>query len=90
MRIRRSHRLGIAEARNRAEKIAGYLEHQYALRWSWQGDHLHVQGNGVTGQLMVEEEAIELNVRLGFALKLMEGPIRSAIEQAIDKELSTA
>ena len=90
MRIRRSHHLGRAEARQRAEKIAAYLENQYALRWSWQGDHLHVQGNGVTGQLMVEEDALELNVRLGFALKMMEGPIRSAIEQAIDKELAKA
>jgi putative polyhydroxyalkanoate system protein len=90
MRIRRSHHLGLAEAKLRAEKIAAYLEKQYAMRWSWHGDHMHVQGNGVNGQLMVEEEALELNVRLGFALKLMEGPIRSAIEQAIDKELAGA
>jgi len=27
-------------------------------------------------------------VRLGFALKLMEGPIRSAIEKMMDEELA--
>jgi putative polyhydroxyalkanoate system protein len=47
-----------------------------------------VSGNGVNGQLLVAEDSIELNVRLGFALKLMEGPIRSAIEAMIDEELA--
>ena len=41
----------------------------------------HVSGNGVTGQLTVDEHTIELDVRLGLALKLMEGPIRAAIER---------
>lgn len=90
MRIRRSHSLGMAEARDRAERIAAHLERQYALRSSWQGDSLHVQGSGVTGQLLVTGDAIDLEVRLGFALKLMEAPIRSAIEAAIDEELNNA
>ncbi|NNF40123.1 MAG: poly(3-hydroxybutyrate) depolymerase, partial [Woeseiaceae bacterium] len=43
--------------------------------------------SGVNGHLAVAEESIELEIRLGFALKLMEGPIRSAIESAIDDHL---
>lgn len=88
MKIRRSHKLGIAEARNRADRIAADLQQQFSLRSNWQGDALHVQGNGVSGQLLVDEESIELDVKLGFALKLMEGPIRSAIEATIDEELA--
>lgn len=88
MRIRRSHNLGLEEARNRADLIAADLQRQFSLRSNWQGDALHVRGNGVTGQLMVDEQNIELDVRLGFALKLMEGPIRSAIEKMIDEELA--
>jgi putative polyhydroxyalkanoate system protein len=88
MRIRRSHNLGLEEARNRADLIAADLQEQFSLRSNWQGDALHVRGNGVTGQLMVDEQNIELDVRLGFALKLMEGPIRSAIERMIDEELA--
>ena len=88
MRIRRSHNLGLEEARSRADRIAEDLQEQFSLRSSWNGDALQVQGNGVSGQLTVDEQNIELEVRLGFALKLMEGPIRSAIERMIDEELA--
>ena len=88
MRIRRSHNRGAEEARNRADRIAEDLQEQFSLRSEWNGDALQVQGNGVSGQLTVDEQNIELEVRLGFALKLMEGPIRSAIEKMIDEELA--
>ncbi len=88
MRIRRRHNLGLEEARNRADRIAADLQRQFSLRSNWNGDALHVQGTGVKGQLHVDEENIELVVRLGLALKLMEGPIRSAIETMIDEELA--
>lgn len=88
MRIHRSHNLGLEEARNRASRIADDLKAQYSVRSTWQGDALHVQGNGISGQLLVDEHNIELHVKLGFALKLMEGPIRSVIERTIDEELA--
>jgi len=88
MRIRRNHTLGIEEARVRADRVAADLKKQFSLRSAWQGDALHVKGNGVSGQLDVDEEHFEINVKLGFALKLMEGPIRSAIEKIIDEELA--
>ena len=47
-----------------------------------------VSGNGVNGHLAIAEESIELEVRLGFALKLMEGPIRAAIEATMDEHLT--
>ena len=88
MIIRRSHQLGIEEARSRADRIAGNLVQQYSLTSAWQGDYLVVKGNGVNGHLIVAEESIELQVKLGLALKLMEGPIRSAIENTIDEHLA--
>jgi len=88
MNIRRSHQLGVEEARSRATEIAEHLDRQFSLTSRWQGDRLLVSGNGVNGHLIVAEESIELEVRLGFALKLMEGPIRSAIESTIDEHLT--
>jgi putative polyhydroxyalkanoate system protein len=88
MRIRRSHQLGIEEARSRANRIAGFLERQYSLTSTWRDDRLVVRGNGVNGHLVVAAESIELEVELGFALKLMEGPIRSAIESTMDEHLT--
>lgn len=88
MRIRRSHNLGVAEARNRADRVAADLQQQFSLKSRWEGNALHVKGNGVSGQLQVDDTHFELNVKLGFALKLMEGPIRSVIERTIDEELA--
>lgn len=88
MRIYRNHNLGIEEARKRADLIAEDLRQQYSVTTRWQGDSMHVQGTGLTGQLLVDEHHIELQVKLGLALKLMEGPIRSMIEKTIDEELA--
>ena len=88
MRTHRSHDLGLEEARKRADRIAEDLRQQYSVTTRWQGDAMHVQGNGISGQLLVDERHIELQVQLGFALKLMEGPIRSVIEKTIDEELA--
>ena len=88
MKIRRRHNLGLEEARKRADKIAADLQQQFSMRSRWQGDVLQVQGNGVKGQLLVDAENMELDVKLGLALKLMEGPIRAAIEATIDEELA--
>ncbi len=88
MRIRRRHNLGMEEARNRADRIAADLGPQLSLRSNWQRKNLIVTGKGVSGHLKVAEDEIEVFVKLGFALKLMEGPIRSVIERAIDEELA--
>ena len=87
MNIRRSHQLGREEAKRRADEIAEHLGKQFSLTSSWQGDYLMIRGNGVNGHLAVAEESVEIVIKLGFALKLMEGPIRSAIEGTIDEHL---
>ncbi len=87
MRIRRSHKLGIEEARRRADQLVDVLERKYSLTSNWRGDYLVVSGNGVDCHLLVAEESIEMVIKLGFALKLMEGPIRSFIENSIDEYL---
>lgn len=88
MNIRRNHHLGLPEARKRAERIAADLHQQFSLTSEWRGDTLNVKGKGVNGQLRVDDSHFELDLKLGFALKLMEGPIRSVIDKMIEKELA--
>jgi putative polyhydroxyalkanoate system protein len=87
MKFRRSHQLDHEEAKRRADEIAADLTKQFSLTSTWQGDYLLISGNGVNGHLHVAEESIEIEIRLGFALKLMEGPIRRVIENEIDQHL---
>ncbi len=88
MKIRREHSLGSAEARRRVDEIAADMGKSLNLSSEWRGDDLQVKGSGVDGTIAVGEDAIEIQIELGFALMLMEGSIRSAIESTMDKHLA--
>lgn len=87
MRIRRSHDFGIDEARRRIDEVAAELEDRFSLTTQWRGDNLEISGTGIKGQVTVTDRTVELYLKLGFALAIMEGPIRSAIEQNLDEHL---
>jgi len=87
MKVRREHSLGTAEARRRVDKIAADMGSRLNLHSEWRDDDLRIKGSGVNGKIAVSEDAIEVQVELGFALMLMERSIRVAIEDAMDKHL---
>lgn len=87
MRIERQHTLGREAAKLRLESVAKQLADQFALNYGWQGDTLDFHGSGIRGKVDVADESVSFDVRLGLPLMMMESPIRSAIESALDKEL---
>lgn len=88
MKVRREHSLGTVEARRRVDEIAADIGTRLNLQSEWRDDDLHIKGSGVNGKIAVSEDAVEIQVELGFALILMERSIRVAIENAMDKHLS--
>lgn len=87
MRIRRSHQLGVDEAKDRVIGLARQLEKKFALRSEWRGDDLIFHGNGVHGRIQVAHDDIEIIVRLGLGLMMLKQPIRAEIEQTLDDQL---
>lgn len=90
MRIRRTHRLGVGEAKNRVVGLAGQLENKFSLRSEWRGDDLIFKGTGVHGRILVADRSVEIVVRLGLGLIMMKDMIRSEIEQTLDKQLGSS
>ncbi|MCH9694183.1 MAG: polyhydroxyalkanoic acid system family protein [Gammaproteobacteria bacterium] len=88
MRISRQHHLGHEEARQRVESAAKELAGKYNLSYKWQGDDLRFHGTGVKGHIAVAETTIDIDVKLGFALMMLESTIRSSVEEAIDHNLA--
>ena len=88
MLIKRQHSLGVDEAKRRVDRVADKLATDYAMRSDWHGNTLGFNGSGVNGQVEVAQNSIEFKVELGFALMMMEGPIRRSIENALDQELN--
>lgn len=87
MRLERNHDLGIDEAKQRVDRIRTGIEEQYGLSGTWRGDTLKFFGTSVTGHIMVYERRVLVEVRLGFAMLLLEGPIKSHISAAMDEHL---
>jgi putative polyhydroxyalkanoate system protein len=90
MKIRRSHDLGLEEARNRVDRMAEQLGKQYSVTSSWSGDHVVVRGNGISGRIVVAHEYVEAQIQLGIPLAIMESQIRAGIEAVIDEHFGHA
>ena len=87
IRIHRDHELGKDEARRRVDDISEELCDTYGLRSSWGGDTLKLEGGGVNCRIVVTDDSLEVNLRLGLALSMMKSVIRTSIENAMDEHL---
>ena len=89
MRIRREHRFELEDVRERVDALAVDLEQRFRLKSHWDSDnHLVFDGGGASGEVVFDEEMVELNVRLGFALKLIEPTLRAVIEETLDEQIA--
>jgi len=88
MKMKKDHCLGKDEARKRVASIAESLSDKYGLSSSWDGDDLLIKGSGVNGCIVVADESVEVEVKLGFALSMMAGTIRTSLQEAMDKHLA--
>ena len=88
--IHRAHTLGLKGARVAADKMAEKLGEQFDLTGDWDGDTLKFSRSGVNGTLKISATAMDLEVTLGFMLKMMKGTIEPAINTQLDKVLATA
>ena len=84
MKIRRQHTLGAEEAKRRVDQVADELGGKLNLTSRWEGDHLRVNGRGVSGRIIVEGDNVEVHVTLGLAMLMLREPIRASIEESID------
>jgi putative polyhydroxyalkanoate system protein len=88
--IHRAHTLGLKGARSAADKMAEKLGEQFDLTGDWDGDTLKFSRSGVNGTLKISATAMDLEVTLGFMLKMMKGTIEPAINTQLDKVLTAA
>ncbi len=88
--MKRSHELGLKGARVAADKMAEKLGEKFDLTGDWKGNTLHFNRPGVNGTLAVTDHDMQLEVTLGFMLKMMKGPIEKAVQEQLEKVLVTA
>jgi putative polyhydroxyalkanoate system protein len=87
--IKRTHNTTVAEAKKVADKVAAKLAKDYQLKADWADDVLHFSRSGVHGSLAVDAKDFRIHVKLGFLMVAFKSPIQNAIEENLDKLLTT-
>lgn len=88
-RLRRETTLSRKDLRRTAAALAAELEAAHGVRAHWESDDLvAIRGAGFEGRLALEDEAVEVSVRLGLLASAFERPLRAEIERYLDAHLS--
>ncbi|MEN0107695.1 MAG: polyhydroxyalkanoic acid system family protein [Pseudomonas sp.] len=86
--VERSHTLGLAGARAKAEVLAERLASEYDVRYQWKGDVLEFKRSGADGSIAVADNSVKVELKLGLLLSAMSGTIKREIEKGLDESLS--
>jgi len=83
--LRRDHRLGMRKARAAAQRVAAEMERDFGMTSEWHGNVLRFTRTGVTGELKVAKDHIELHAKLGFLLAAFKGRIEDQLHRNFDE-----
>lgn len=86
--VERSHQLGKAAVREKAEQLAERLAREYDVRYQWRGDTLEFSRSGADGRIEVSDDRVNVEVKLGLLLSAMGGSVKREIEKALDEYLT--
>jgi putative polyhydroxyalkanoate system protein len=73
------------EVRQAAEKLAAQLEKDHGVRSRWDGDTVHIKGAGIDGCLCMEDDRLDVSVKLGMLASMFESPLRREIQRYLDE-----
>jgi len=85
--ITRKHQRGLKSAKVAADKMAEKLGEKFGLAGDWKGNVLSFSRPGVSGNLVITETTMTLEVTLGFLLKAMKGSIENAVNAQLDEAM---
>ena len=86
--VEREHSLGREGAREQAQELAERLAKQYDVSYRWVGDTLEFHRTGAQGSIVVDDNTVRVNLKLGLLLSALGGTIKREIEEALDKRLT--
>ena len=81
------HQRSQSEARDAANHFAEKLHTKLAVNYSWQGDTMLLQRQGVKGQLTLAEGEVKIELTLNMMLMPMQSQIESEIRRQLEKYL---
>lgn len=83
--ITHNHSLGKDAAKQKATQVLDSLGAKYGIKGSWAGDTFNIT-KPVEGTFAVTDNAVRVQLTLGFAMRIMKGKI----EEEVRSQLRTA
>lgn len=84
--ISRNHSLSPDVIKGRLVDLGEKLQAKYKAETSWSGDRtMNVKGPGVEGKLTIDNNKVDVNLDLGWALTVMKGKIEEALTHELEK-----
>lgn len=83
--IMQKHKLSHKKAKAAAQKVADKMAEEYDMTSEWDGDALVFRRNGVSGTLTVYDKEAQLEISLGFLLKMFSARIEEEVARNMKK-----
>ena len=83
--IVQAHGLTPKKAREAAQQVADKMAGEFSLECEWKGDVLHFERSGVQGSLAVEQEQVEMTIKLGFLMSAFAPGIEAKVAESMKK-----
>jgi putative polyhydroxyalkanoate system protein len=88
--VRRSHKLEIATAKERAEELAKDMQSKMGIQWRWDGDRIRFDApsgmaKGVTGTVSVSTSEVRVEIDLPFLMRPMKGMVEGKVNEKLNK-----
>ena len=84
--LRREHELTPRAARRKVERIAEVLAKRFDAVCEWNGDVLEISHPSVNGKVVVSEDDVVVEAKLGFLLAMFRDRIDEELVRILDKE----
>jgi len=86
--VREEHHLGTLIAKQKIEEVAQELEERLGVSYHWDGNELHFDRTGTSGTILVEENAVTVDVTLGIMFAAFKGEVERQLKTLLHQNLT--
>jgi putative polyhydroxyalkanoate system protein len=87
--IQRQHLLGAEQVKQRLAKIEASLLERYGVTLQWAGNSATIHSTNVSGSVVVDEEQLRIDMRLGLLFWPFAHTIRESLTRQVDEQLAS-
>lgn len=84
--LSRPHALPRQTLKDRLNALGSKLKEKYSADTSWVDENtMKVKGSGVDGDLRIDADKVDVNIKIGMLLSPLKGKIEESLGQELDK-----